>query len=686
MRWPVRAALTAAVAVCALIFDTAAMAGAAPRPQADTSDPAPVVTITALSPTTLEGATNTITVSGRVTNPTSQPLHNAAITLDVSTHALELRTVVTAWNRGSTRGVGTLWQLGRKDLDNLAPGASTSFTLEAPASALPATALARFGAHALRVSMQAIGNDGEALRADAHSFLLVDPPSAGYTPTPLLVLADVTAPPTTLTTLTSRTGAGAGIVRDDFLPNEPARVPAPGVASVLTALNEAGPGIAYLVDPALLTTTSPLATSRLSVRRRTTVTIDPAVAELLASAQAHGASVSLGLWGSPERALANRLGARDVLDTAAAMTRDVREVLDRDLATGPSLELATSAQADDLPQATSVLPVVSSATVHYAQQNYRADARARLIESGRDVLVADDDLSAALSLPATTPEAALAQRQYVAALVAQQNSERPYTPRLLVAEVSATSLATPSTRDTLASLFARNWVNPARMSDATKDVEREPVQALPPEETSAAGLAEALQTCHDALERIEAVADHAALLARPVLWQRSFAMARGLTPQQRQLLATRLGAQSREILSAVRTTTAPSVNIISRTAEIPVQVTNDLPYPVRVSVDVQAVSPIVTTTTTKARVPGRASVTVRVPVEVRSNGDARAVVALRSDSGIEISATERVVLHAHRGFEDRFLLVMAAAVVLLFLAGLARSISRGRRMAPDTEA
>ncbi|MBD3689562.1 hypothetical protein H8R18_08545 [Nanchangia anserum] len=677
-----------ATAVLAVLLAVAALVGPASRTPAaaateDTADPD--VTITELTPATATSSSQTLSVRVTVTNPGAHELHDVSVSLDVSTLAMYQRDDIIAWQDGHSRRESSLWHLGRVGVTSLKAHANTEVTITAPLSALPAAALTRFGAHPLRVTMQAVGDDGEAVTATTQTFLLIDTGSSAYQRTPVFIVADATATAQTLTRFTTAHGAGEGILTEDFLPVHPERSPADGVDEVLSGLTQARDGMAYIVDPALISQTSPLVTGSFAVRRSADLALDPQAQDALAAANAAGATVSLGQWGAPDRGVTAASGGEDALTAARTLTQAMRDATPS-MAWGPSFDIASSATPGALDPDSSVLPIVPDSAVISQRHTYIPDARSRV--GNRDVLVSDSALSAALAREASTPADELRSRQYVAALLAQHNAELPNAPRLVVVTLPARALASASTPQRIDALFDTAWVRPATIGEVTDaSTAREQVEAredAAPQRN--ASLSSALTEASRALGRVDEVAEHASLITRPLLSQRAFALSRSLSTAQRDTLAERLTAQSLRVSTGVRTKTAPSVNIISRTADIPVQVTNDLPYPATVVVDVQAASSIVTTTATRTRIAGRSSVTVQVPVEVRANGDARAVVALRSPSGESISSTEVVVLRAHRGLEDRFLLVGAAVVVVLLVAGVIRSISRGRRMDSTSDA
>lgn len=670
-----RLAAVCALWMLALTCGAWPAAAATPLP-ADTSDTAPQVTITELTPRFLSDTTDDLTVSGTITNPGTEPLSDLSLALDIGVKPIVAREQLLAWDRGKSAHIGTLWQVVRETEPTLAPGQTLPFTLHAHASDLPQGTLQRFGAHAARVIARASAPDGTARLGSARTFLPVAPPASDYRPTPLLVVATATAPGAALTGLTAHTGAARGILEGDFMPDNPERAPVAGLTETFEALAKGRPGVAFLVDPSLLSATSPLITGEMAVRRHVGVSIDEDARAAVATAIARGASVSLDLWGAPDRALAQAAKAASALEAAHMLGDSVATALP-DVAWGPAFAPTRSAVPNDLPAGRDVIPVVPSGAVRYTEQRFHPDARARVGE--RDVLVADADLSSLFEGPAGDAAQTLKREQLASALLAHHTAERPTQPRMVV----VTAVANPVLARRVGALEALPWVRLAHTDEAALGGgERPTVQPTPAALEVNPQVRGALERTAEALTHVEALAEHADLTVRPLLFQRAFALSRVLTPADRDVLAKRLRAEAEDILGGVSSKTAPSINIISRTADIPVQVTNNLPYPVQVIVDVQVSSPILSTTAAKARVAGRSSTTVQVPVEVRSNGDARALVAVRPVTGAPATPPERVWLHTRMGLEDRFLLVAAGLGAALFVAGVIRSVMKGRRMGP----
>lgn len=677
-------ALVALVAAPSLTTPAHAVDGSSEVDAAGQTHTGASVTIASLNPATVTSTDDDITIRGQVKNPSAAPIEDASVSVQLGMYGINRRDYLQAWNRGSTRIGLTLTTAAEGDLGTLPAGATRPFSLVIHASDLPRALTRSFGAHALRVSLNGRDADAHSPRRQAseQTFLLFDTVPETYKPTPLLAIAQATATGQTLTSLTSTVGAGTSLVRDDFLPDTPPSTPADGVSETLQALTRARIGMAYIVDPALLDQASPLLTSSMQPRRRTDVTIAPTSLAALTAATRAGASVTVGLWGAPDRALTVHSGHPEAIEAAETLRDNVISKLD-EVPTGPIFEPLSSLQNDALPQAGTTIPVVPDTAVEYDEQRFIPDAHAHLANTSHDVLVSDSQLSQVLNQQATTPNELLRQRQMAAALLAQQNAEQPNAPRLTVVTLSPEATARESTTVQLTDLFRLGWVEPQTAQNAVARNATETIRPVSGHPATLPGdVTDALGATQKLLNRLPALADHAPLISRSLIDQRAFALSHALTTNERETLAARLATQTAIVCHAVRPNVPPSVNVISRDAEVPIQVTNNLPYPVRVTVFVRPTAPLITTHTQVARIPGRSSTTVRVPVQVRANGPVNAAVTLRDRDGNTIGTPIVAHMNVHMGVEDRFMLVLGGIVVVLFLAGLVRSIMRGRKMDP----
>ncbi|MDO4613775.1 MAG: DUF6049 family protein [Actinomycetaceae bacterium] len=671
----VAACLGGIMVACAMTAPTSANAASTQEAPAEIS-----VRFDDISPGVVTVNDETLNIRATVSNPSDAPVSGGRLTLAVGNYALNQRDQIQAWAEGEENSPTRLWTLASAEVPTIEARSSREVTLEAHLSDVGSAVWRRFGGHPLRVSFEGI-HDEEAVAAKANSFLLVDTPGT-YKPTPLLVVTDLTASASTLKELTASTGAGRALTEDDFLPDTPAGTPAPGIADLKQALTDGTRGTTFVVDPALYDATSPLNTSSLAARRTLDVTSDAATVTASQSAIEAGADVTLGLWGAPDASLGDTIRT-SVFDAALERTRRVARALESSLTLPHTLALSPTARVSAPAGTTWVVP---DTAVRTAQQRYIPDARVSITRGSnadaQTVLLSDTPTSRALSSTGSSLGGRVAALQLAATLLAQHNAERPNDPRLLVLTVPPEAAALVSVRERRNALFALPWVTPTSLDEALEGEARS--QATPTDElVEPADLAAASTRLSRTLSRIGSSAEHANLISEPLLWQRAFATSRVLGDEDRRALTARLRAATERVSQSVRAKAPPSINVISRSAEVPVQVRNDLPYPVRVRISLQPAAASIVTTTSEVRVAGRSSATVQVPLKATANGNVHAALLLQTPRGQALTESTTITLRVHQGFEDRFLLVLAALVVVAFALGLARSILRGRRTDPD---
>lgn len=141
-------------------------------------------------------------------------------------------------------------------------------------------------------------------------------------------------------------------------------------------------------------------------------------------------------------------------------------------------------------------------------------------------------------------------------------------------------------------------------------------------------------------------------------------------------------ARSNEIQSSVAVVDSSTLNVIADRAELPINVSNDLDYPVTVLVTVRPQTPILNVldslveVTIEANSQRRAS----VPVESIANGAVTIAISLSSPSGAPIAATTYTDLTVNAGWETAATAVLAVLVVVVFILGIIRTIRRRRRL------
>ncbi|MDN6683886.1 MAG: DUF6049 family protein, partial [Bifidobacterium crudilactis] len=120
-----------------------------------------------------------------------------------------------------------------------------------------------------------------------------------------------------------------------------------------------------------------------------------------------------------------------------------------------------------------------------------------------------------------------------------------------------------------------------------------------------------------------------------------------------------------------------SISVVSETASMPVTISNDHPYPVKVSVSSQTDSTIIATSRlTEATIPANSEVQVTFTIRVATSGNATARIALLDRNGESFGTTQSTRITSSLQLSDKSGLILLAVGVLFGALGLWRQFTR----------
>ena len=133
---------------------------------------------------------------------------------------------------------------------------------------------------------------------------------------------------------------------------------------------------------------------------------------------------------------------------------------------------------------------------------------------------------------------------------------------------------------------------------------------------------------------------------------------------------------------------APSstINLIASAADLPVRIVSSLDQDVTVTVHLESsstrlqISDDVTVT-----VPAHGQTTASVPVTAVGSGDVDLTIQLRSDDGASVGTPSTVHLRVRADWENVGTRILGGVLVVLLVAGIVRTVRRGRRTATPRE-
>ena len=246
----------------------------------------------------------------------------------------------------------------------------------------------------------------------------------------------------------------------------------------------------------------------------------------------------------------------------------------------------------------------------------------------------------------------------------------------------------------ITAIFAAPWVRPIALSTALAASERDTVEASSSPITARDVPADVLVTVQQTVSRLidlAAATDQPALIldgpARDLLSSAS--------------LTTRADSESRaagidsaladavEVLDKVRVTSGSELTLVSNSGNVPITLRNDLDSTVTVVVVMTSRSPnlIINSQPTAVLAPDTEA-TVLVPVTAVSNDDVAVTVALRNEAGATLAVAKTLEVRVRAAWGNVATAVATAALVVLLVAGLWRTIRRGQRdtrIGPSTE-
>jgi hypothetical protein len=157
--------------------------------------------------------------------------------------------------------------------------------------------------------------------------------------------------------------------------------------------------------------------------------------------------------------------------------------------------------------------------------------------------------------------------------------------------------------------------------------------------------------------------------------------------QAEQALAARDTANS--VLASVTVTSGSRLLLVSSSGAVPITVSNTLDVPVIVRLTVTSLSPILRTNEQPTvTIDAKSDTMVKVPVTAISSGDVDVSVALRTEDGATIAVAETLRVRVRAAWGNLTTGVFTAGLVVLLIAGLVRTIRRGRkdtRLRPTTD-
>ena len=316
----------------------------------------------------------------------------------------------------------------------------------------------------------------------------------------------------------------------------------------------------------------------------------------------------------------------------------------------------------------------------YARVNVNTDTGETSTDgTGARTLAQQSDIAAILSWNASGGDE-LDAEQALTAITAIITRERPASSRTLFAAAARGTAVNERLTNRTKALFSPRWVSAVSFSEMAAseptDVDRETVGAGVLE----ADTETAISAMSSSLTRLTPLAnatDDPNAVYESVTPQILPALSAQLTPSEQLDAATAMTSQITGMLSAVTVEPSSAVNLINKSANFPVLVRNNLPWPVRVDVTLVPDDPRLRATPAQSQtLAAQGATTVEGPVGGIGSGDIEVTYKVTTPDGVVLDDSQTVTVRMRAGWEDAITAVIASLFGLLFLAGITRSLRK----------
>ena len=269
--------------------------------------------------------------------------------------------------------------------------------------------------------------------------------------------------------------------------------------------------------------------------------------------------------------------------------------------------------------------------------------------------------------------------QALNALTAIITKEKPNESRTLLATVARGTALNQELTDRLSTLMSARWVSPetvsAVASSAVTDVSRGVVTNASWDEQDQT----AFNIIQNATHRLFQMADTAvdSDQVRKIVEDRVLNSVSADQHGDLTASATALNAVATQWYSQVGVEPTTTVNLINKTAQFPVRVTNQLPWDVSVQVTLDPEDNRLSAEPSEVTIiPAGQTATIDVPVRAIGSGDISVGYRLTTAEGFVIDQSQSVIVRLRAGWEDRFTLGIAVVFLVLFVVGIVRTIRK----------
>ena len=344
--------------------------------------------------------------------------------------------------------------------------------------------------------------------------------------------------------------------------------------------------------------------------------------------------------------------------------------------------LSNYASADQITiaPASALTPAEEVTFTSYARVNVNPSTGETATDgTGARTIAQQADLASILSWNASGGDE-LDAEQALTAITAIIVRERPSSSRTVFAAAARGTTVNESLTKRVNALFSPRWVSALSFTDMaaseSTDVDRQTVDAGTLDADTSTAIT-AMASSLTMLEPLANATDDPNAVYDSVTPRILPALSAQLTPSEQLDSATAMTSQVTGMLSAVTVEPSSAVNLINKSANFPVLVRNNLPWPVRVNVTLVPDDPRLRATPALSQtLAAQGATTVEVPVGAIGSGDIEVTYKVTTPDGTVLDDSRTVTVRMRAGWEDAITAVIASLFGLLFLAGIRRSLRK----------
>ena len=344
--------------------------------------------------------------------------------------------------------------------------------------------------------------------------------------------------------------------------------------------------------------------------------------------------------------------------------------------------LSNYASADQITiaPASALTPAEEVTFTSYARVNVNPSTGETATDgTGARTIAQQADLASILSWNASGGDE-LDAEQALTAITAIIVRERPSSSRTVFAAAARGTTVNESLTKRVNALFSPRWVSALSFTDMAAseptDVDRQTVDAGTLDADTSTAIT-AMASSLTMLEPLANATDDPNAVYDSVTPRILPALSAQLTPSEQLDSATAMTSQVTGMLSAVTVEPSSAVNLINKSANFPVLVRNNLPWPVRVDVTLVPDDPRLRATPALSQtLAAQGATTVEVPVGAIGSGDIEVTYKVTTPDGTVLDDSRTVTVRMRAGWEDAITAVIASLFGLLFLAGIRRSLRK----------